>query len=184
MTGLRRRLAENLRQRGQHAAFRIAAPDWDDEHLRHLQRALDELTAATRPADPPPAGAADQAPPEPALDEAALAEAATYLWRARHKLALLGDTPKQARQANRFLGTTQDALAGAGLVIQDHDGAAYHPGQSLEVIVMVHDPEVSGETVVETLRPSIYLGDHRIQMGQVVVGCPIEPEHTKEGTRA
>lgn len=159
--GLRRRVADELRQRGQHAAFRIAAPELDPAWLR---RALADLVA--RPA---------------ARDDGAFADAGTGVWRARRKLAQLAEENRTARQAGRQLDRAERALAEAGLVIQDHDGAPYHPGLALEVVAMVDDPEVPTPTVVETIRPSIYLDDRPIQVGQVVVGNPAGKEDSRAG---
>lgn len=162
--GLRRRVADELRQRGQHAAFRIAAPELD---LARLRRALADLVA--RPA---------------ARDDGAFADAGTGVWRARRKLAQLADddrTNRTARQAGRQLDRAERALAEAGLVVQDHDGTPYHPGLALEVVAMVDDPDVPTPTVVETIRPSIYLDDRPIQVGQVVVGNPAGKEDSRAG---
>jgi hypothetical protein len=81
----------------------------------------------------------------------------------------------QARQAGRYLRQCEEALSDAGLVVRDHDGETFRPGRSLEVLVRHDDPTLTTETVLETVRPSIYRGDRRIQMGQVIVGCPSEP---------
>ena len=81
------------------------------------------------------------------------------------------DTTTQSRQAGRYLRTAA-ALTDAGLVVQEHEGDVFHPGRSLEVLVFEEDPALSVETVLETVRPSIYYRDRRIQMGQVIVGRP------------
>lgn len=162
-------LAEELRQRGQHRAFRIAAPAQDWQRLR---RALDELADS----------------PVSTWDESAAVELGNSLWRARHKLAQLADTSQHARQAGRYLDRAERALADTGVVIQDHDGSAYHPGLSLEVVATVNDTIPDAAIVVETIRPSIYLSDRRIQLGQVVVGGPVTQDgpvpQDKEETRA
>ncbi|MEV4088660.1 hypothetical protein AB0J43_51210, partial [Nonomuraea fuscirosea] len=76
------------------------------------------------------------------------------------------------RQTARHLRTTRAALAEAGLVLQDHDGEAFHSGRSIEVLLFQDDPSLSAETVLETVRPSIYLRERHIQLGQVIVGRP------------
>jgi hypothetical protein len=104
------------------------------------------------------------------LDEKRLAEAATQLWRAQRRLAR-GDGPRD-RQTARYLVTCREALTDAGLTMQDHDGDPYHPGRSLEVLAFSDDPGLAAEIVVETVRPTVYLLDRRIQMGQVIVAGP------------
>jgi hypothetical protein len=108
-----------------------------------------------------------------------LADAATNLWRARKRL--VREESRGARQVGRYLLASQEALDAAGVVVQDHDGDDYHPGLSLEVLVFQDEPELKTEKVLETVRPSVYLGDQRIQMGQVIVGCPLGPGNTSSG---
>lgn len=171
MSGLR----ENLRQRRQHRAFRIAPPRWSEDQCAELDDLLVALTALAEAAT----GDADaahevqetaDAPGETVADKA-LAEAATNLWRAQRKLSG-GEPSTQNRQAGRYLRTCREALTDAGLVVQDHEGDTFHPGRSVEVLVYEDDPSLTVETVLETVRPSIYYRDRRIQMGQVIVGQP------------
>lgn len=145
-----------LRQRRQHRAFRIAPP------------ALDDVLAALPAAIP-----GSQSPAPTSLDEQALGELATNLWRAQRKLAEAQRSGSaQSRQAGRYLRTCRDALQHTGIRVQDHDGDPFHPGRALEALAFEEDPSLTAETVRETVRPTVYLHDRRIQMGQVIVGCP------------
>ncbi|WAL64633.1 hypothetical protein ORV05_27255 [Amycolatopsis cynarae] len=157
-----------LRQRRHHPAFRIDPPV-----LGTGQRlALEQLLART-PAAPGPESSEVDSVEEGPVDEKALAEAATNLWRAQRRLAGDGErTSSRERQAGRYLRTVRDALAEAGLVVQDHDGDTFHPGRSLEALLFQEEPGLTTETVLETVRPSVYFHDRRIQMGQVIVGSP------------
>ncbi|HEY4019647.1 MAG TPA: hypothetical protein VGM75_13215 [Pseudonocardiaceae bacterium] len=172
-TRWQREFVENLRQHGQHAAFRIEPPIWNERQRQQLSALLDQLDATIQPTEP-----------GPAFDESALVVAGTSLWQARLKLGKSSDDPKRTRQVNRYLDKTEKALAGLGLVVQDHTGDRYHPGLSLEVIAMVDEPGLTEPTVVETIRPSIYLADRTVQLGQVVVGFPPEPDIGEEDARA
>ncbi|WP_159104605.1 hypothetical protein [Plantactinospora sp. BB1] len=161
------RLREELRQRRHHREFRIAPPMWTES-----QRArLEVLLTAVRDAQPDER----EAPPaEP--DEAALATAVTNLWRAQRRLAAAGERPSpRDRQAGRYLRTSTEALADAGLVVQDHDGDVFNVGRELEVLVYQENPALTAETVIETVRPSVYLHGRLIQVGQVIVGTPTQP---------
>ncbi|WP_053732669.1 hypothetical protein [Nocardia sp. NRRL S-836] len=142
-------------QRRYHRQFRIAAPRWPDPFS--LSALVEQSTT-------------DTGPP---LDDKDLAEAATNLWRARRRLGRLAEEDgREAKRVGRYLQATQRALDEAGLTIQDHDGTDFHPGLSLEVLLTQPDPELSREVVRETVRPTVYLAGKRIQMGQVIVGCP------------
>lgn len=157
MNGLLKRLREDFRQLGYRRAFRIRPPTFD-EPLRHrLEQLLTELTPKT----------------EPEFNLTALAEAMTTLWRAQRKLAQdPAGLSRYAVQADRYLADCRTELSRAGLTVQDHDGDPYHPGRALEVIGYEDAPSCDVETVVVTVRPSVYFRGELIQMGQVIVGRP------------
>ena len=165
-----------VRQWRQHKAFRIAAPRWSGAEYDDLDRYLAELQDLLRQpaADEPVAREPAAEEPPGTDDDAALAEAATNLWRARRKLAQ-GNQENQGRQAARYLRTCSDALAAAGLTVQDHDGEPFHAGRSVEVLLYSDDPDVTAETVLETVRPAVYHHDRRIQSAQVIVAVPTTP---------
>jgi hypothetical protein len=158
--------AARLRQWRQHKAFRIEAPRWSAAQCADIERYLGEL-AEVVPVEVPEVV-------HPAADDKALAEAATSLWRAQRKLAQ-GKQEAQGKQAARYLRTCADALAEAGLTLQDHDGEPFHSGRSVEVLLYSEDPEATAETVLETVRPAVYHHDRRIQTAQVIVAVPIAP---------
>jgi hypothetical protein len=169
-----RRLRAEFRQRAHHRAFRIDEPSIDDR----LRTQLEQVLAAVGPA----ASTERDGSSEPPLDLKALAEAATNLWRAQRKIDQSGDAmSSQGRQSARYLRTCRDALTDLGLVIHDHDGEPYHPGLSIEVVVIQPDPALVEETIVETVRPTISFQAERIQMGQVVVGRPDRDVHDVPG---
>ncbi|MGI9004289.1 MAG: hypothetical protein ACR2GH_22000 [Pseudonocardia sp.] len=170
MSGPMSQIRAGLRQRRHHRAFRISAPTWDDAQIERLEQTLAGFAGLDRPPEPEP----EAPPPAPDLDDAALVDAATNLWRAQKKLEQIEGRP--SRQAHRYLRNSHDALTKAGLVIQDHDGDAFHPGQSLEAVIVQPDPALTAAVVLETVRPSVYLRERRIQMGQVIVGIPAERE--------
>ena len=172
---------EQFRQLRHHRAFRIPPPEWPPEQQEQLAALLRALGAANAAAGPGP-GIDGPGPgidePGPDIDSKALATAATNLWRARRRLTQqTGGDRAQARQAGRYLQACQEALATAGLVVRDHDRERFHSGRSLEALVFNEDPDVDFETVTETVRPSVFLHDERIQMGQVIVSYPVRAEN-------
>jgi hypothetical protein len=96
------------------------------------------------------------------------------VWRLRQKMFdhKSGAPKEEFRQLSRHVSTISDRLADIGLQIQDHTGDAFDSGQSLEVLAFQPTPDVSGEKVIETVRPTVYLSGHRILKGQVIVGIP------------
>jgi hypothetical protein len=168
------------RQRRWPRAFRIAPPRWDAVVRAEVELLLARCTALAARTAEAEAAAQDTAASEPAatppeLRDKPLADAATALWRAQRRLAQETDARTQlSRQAGRHLRTCADALAEAGVMVQDHDGDPYHPGRSLEVLLFQDDPALTAETVIQTVRPSVYLRGRCVQLGQVIVGCPAD----------
>ncbi|MFE5845147.1 hypothetical protein ACFQ7N_26380 [Streptomyces niveus] len=171
MSGRLSRLREDLQQRRHHRAFRIAPLPSDEPSREELARLLASVAASAT--DP---GVEQQAPAESPLKEKALAEAATNLWRAQRRLTRQGEEAStRSRQTGRYLRSCREALDDAGLLVQEHEGDAFHAGRSLEALAFEDDPSLEADTVRETIRPTIYLHGRRIQMGQVIVGCPPKP---------
>jgi len=105
-----------------------------------------------------------------------LAEIATGLWRLRHKMLRPGsDEPVEGMEsAYRHLESLWDTLTEAGVRVHDHTGEPFDSG--LPVRTLAFQPaEVQRETVIETIRPTVYLAEQRIQLGEVIVGTPEPP---------
>src|SRR5262249_51838453 len=77
-----------------------------------------------------------------------------------------------ARRTRRHTATIEDALTDLGVTAQDYDGASFRSGTSLRVLAFQPVPGLTAETVVETVKPSIYFQGHLIQMAEVIVGTP------------
>ncbi|MET7281705.1 hypothetical protein ABZS29_25950 [Kribbella sp. NPDC005582] len=157
-----------FRQWLQHREIRIAEPSFSEAQCRELSELLTLL---------------DRVPEQTAVSEedtGPLAEAATSLWRAQRKLTQAGRSAEN-RQTGRYLRTCAEALAAAGLVVQEHDGTTFNAGRALDVLVYQDDPAMTEETIVETVRPSVYYHDRQIQRGEVIVARPTADESTKVG---
>lgn len=166
-----------LRQRRYHRAFRIAEPRWDKAVSRY--RELFDGYNAERAEQAPETAESPEGGRQLAESDAELARMATNLWLTRKKFLRSTDpNSRDHRQANRHLQDLEKSLNELGVTIKDHDGSRYDPGFVLEVRAFEHDPELSEDIVLETLRPSVYCGSRCIQVGQVIVGRPVDPERT------
>ena len=120
--------------------------------------------------------------PAPVTDEAAplFAKLATNVWRLRARMVdPASDRPREEfRLAYRHLESLWDALAGADVRIVDHTGTPFDSGLSLRVLSFEPKEGLTRETVIETLRPTIFHKDKRIQIGEVIVGSPPETQTT------
>ena len=136
----------------------------------------DFLSMPGEPEDPPQmaAGDAKTIRIEVQLNLSILSDLGYAVWRLRQKMFdhESGAPKEEFRQLSRHVATISDRLADIGLQIQDHTGDIFDSGQSLEVLAFQPTPGVSGERVIETVRPTLYLSGHRILKGQVIVGIP------------
>ena len=78
----------------------------------------------------------------------------------------------EMKRAYRHLESTWDALTQAGVEIIDHTGVPFDAGLALKVIAYQPLPDVSRERVLETLKPTVYFRQERLQMGEVIVATP------------
>jgi hypothetical protein len=76
------------------------------------------------------------------------------------------------KQLARHVETICEALSELGISIQDHTGKPFDSGQLLEVLAIQPTEGILVETVIETVRPTIYRDDRQILKGQVIVGAP------------
>jgi hypothetical protein len=95
-------------------------------------------------------------------------------WKLRQKVfdQVTGEPREEVRQLARHVTVIWDRLSELGLQIQDHTGNAFDSGQSLQVLAFQPTRGILRETVVETVRPTVYFGGKRILKGQVIVGTP------------
>jgi hypothetical protein len=106
-----------------------------------------------------------------------LVDVGTGLWRLGQKMVEPGtDRPLETmRKAFRHWQSTWDALAEAGVEIQDHTGKPFDSGQELIPVLFQPTPGLERERILETVKPSIYYKGKRIQVGEVIVGKPGQP---------
>ena len=73
---------------------------------------------------------------------------------------------------DRHLETIWDNLSQEGIEIVEHTHKPFDPGMSIKVLAYQETPGLERETIIETIKPTIYNKDDRIQMGEVIVGTP------------
>jgi hypothetical protein len=107
-----------------------------------------------------------------------LADLATGLWRLQRRFADgdSKDVPEAWRRVQRDVEMLLARLKEEQLEIQDHTGASYEPSQSLRVAAFQPTPGLDQDQIVETLKPTVYHRQQRIQVGEVIVGIPEKKE--------
>jgi len=141
--------------------------------LRRLEAALREPSAA------PPAPTTV----EPGADGAealstSLGGLATQVWRAIGKTVdpATGEPREDMRRVHRHLEGARDVLKEMGLTINDWINQPYDAGLPVKVLTFQPAPDVERDTVIETVRPTVMWKDRLVQLGEVVVGTPVNPE--------
>jgi hypothetical protein len=108
---------------------------------------------------------------EPGQDRL-LADLATGLWRLRRRLLELSAGNETLRRPLRDAEQLLERLREDGVEVQDHTGTPYDATLSLTVAAFEPTPCLERESVLETLKPTVYHRGHRIQIGEVIVGLP------------
>lgn len=157
------------------AAFRIAPPSLPADLLTTL------IALAAAQATPPTPAPAPQMMQQ-GIAPSALADVAVGLWRLREKMVQPGsDLPQPDMQrAFRAFESTWSALQSAGIRVQAHTGEKYVAGMVLSVLAFQPTPGLQVETIIETLKPSIYFHNTLIQLGEVIVGTPERDEAAQQ----
>ncbi|MHB2149966.1 hypothetical protein ACX8XP_12980 [Calditrichota bacterium LG25] len=103
-----------------------------------------------------------------------LADLATGLWRLKQKMIKSGTNQplESMNRAYRHLESIWDTVVQVGVDIKDHTGDLFDSGMSIKVLAFQPTEGLSREKIIETIKPSVYLKNKRIQMGEVIVGTP------------
>ena len=113
------------------------------------------------------------------IPAALLADLATGLWRLRQRFLDEAGQPQGAlRRPLRDVDMLLSRLREEEIEIQDHTGQAYDPSLSLRVAAFQPMAGVERDRIVETLKPTVYHRQQRIQVGEVIVAIP---EHRGQG---
>jgi hypothetical protein len=107
-----------------------------------------------------------------------LADVGTGLWRMRRNMVPPGTTRliearprEEMKKPFNWLASTWEVLRENTLEIQDHTGDRYLSGQPLKAHFEAA-PDLHEDTIIDTIKPTIYFDGKIIQMGEVVVGTP------------
>jgi hypothetical protein len=101
---------------------------------------------------------------------------ATRLWRLKQKMVKpVTDEPlEDVRRTYRHLESAWELLRDAGIEIQDHTNERVpdHGVFAVNQIAFQPVPGLEFDTVIETVKPSVYYKGQQVQMGEVIVGTP------------
>jgi hypothetical protein len=154
-------MLDDFRQFSFPGPFRIGPPEIPEQ----MQEALERLAQGKD------LGAG------PAESVKLLVSLATELFRLRQKMVKPGTSEprEEVRRAWRHAETMGELFQQAGYEVQDHTGKRFEIGLDLSVVAYQPTAGIDRETIIETIRPSIYHQGVQIQRGEVVVGKPEAP---------
>jgi hypothetical protein len=144
--------------------FRISKPEWPPiEEIRDVLSAL----ISTNTGRPRPAAA------ETKLESVAL-QIGNAVWRIQQRIVdrSSGKLREDYRKLARHVDSISEALCTLDVQIQDHTHEPFVTGLALDVVAFEPCENIQQEIVIETVAPSIYIRDKKLQTGKVIVGTP------------
>jgi hypothetical protein len=152
--------------------FIIPNPEWPNEAKIEEAVLKQVLATLTRPED---AGGEKHYAVPPNVVKG-MADIATSVWKAKGRmLDDAGEVREDMKRVYRHIESALDTLSAIGVELKDHTGSAFDYGLPLKVVTTQDTPGITRETVLETLRPTVFWQKQIIQMGEVVVGTPPAP---------
>ena len=153
-----------------HDQFKISAAHWPNESEVAEALASQMLAAMSRQAGN--GGEVRYAVPPNIVK--GMADVATNIWKAKCRMldGPSGEVREEMKRVYRHVESALETLAELGIALKDHTGNAFDYGLPLKVVTTQETPGITRDTVIETLRPTVYWQKQIIQMGEVVVGIP------------
>jgi hypothetical protein len=132
-----------------------------------------------------PAGATEEKP-VPRMERQTVksyAAIATHAWRAKGRLIDLdtGEPKEGMERVYRHIEGILQALEEDNVSIKDYVGGIYDTGMAVKALAFEPTPGINREMVKETIRPTIIFNNQVLQLGEVIVGTPLEETDNNEG---
>ncbi len=103
-----------------------------------------------------------------------LSEMAVNLWLCKKRLiaAIGNDNNSAEKKYLRPIDNALENLESLGIIIKDFLGNRFVHGMAVNIVSSVPSSSVKEETIVETLKPTIYYRDRLFQIGDVIIEVP------------
>lgn len=107
----------------------------------------------------------------------ALCDIALHAWRLQRRMT--DRTTKEVKEEHRPLArhvtAILDTLERVGLTLRDRETEAYDYGLPEKVVAAERSAAVSRETVLETIRPTLFFRNQIVKAGEIIIALPLEP---------
>lgn len=108
---------------------------------------------------------------------------ANNVWKLQAKMLDTNGSPIEGfERLYRFVEALEDALHDVGVEIKSHNGEVYDTGMAVNVVAWEKRTDSTREEIIETIKPTIRLGNHLIQWADVIATTP--ENESKESTTA
>jgi len=103
---------------------------------------------------------------------------ATQIWRAKNKMvdADTGETREEMKRVYRHIEGAFDVFAQMGVVLNDWRDQPYDAGLPVKVLGFQPTPGLTRDMILEVVRPTVIWKDRLLQLGEVIVGIPVNSE--------
>jgi hypothetical protein len=154
--------------------FSIPTPPWPNE-----QKVIDSVTTSIKTMLSAKDGATEVRHTMPANIVKGMADIATSVWKAKAKMldGASGEVRDEMKRVYRHIEGVLGTLQEIGLEVKDHTGDAFDYGLPLKVVTTQPTQGITRESVIETIKPTIYWQQQIIQMGEVVIATPASTEN-------
>lgn len=106
---------------------------------------------------------------------------ANNVWKLRNKMFDEDGNPKDGfEKVYRPVEALWDALKEIDVTVKSHDGETYDTGLPVNVVAWDKREGVTREEIIETLKPTIRLGDQLLQWADVIAVAPVKAEPKSE----
>lgn len=110
---------------------------------------------------------------------------ANNVWKLRNKMFDVDGNPKDGfEKVYRPVDALWDALKEIDVTVKSHDGESYDTGMPVNVVAWEKREGATREEIIETLKPTIRLGDQLLQWADVIAVAPVKAEPKSENPPA
>ncbi len=81
---------------------------------------------------------------------------------------------EEHRPLTRHVTAILDTLEGLGLTLRDRESEVYDYGLPEKVVAAERSAAVNRETVVETIRPTLFFRNQLIKAGEIIIALPLD----------
>jgi len=103
-----------------------------------------------------------------------LSDLSLSLWRLEKKLTKPGTNQPLEGMSHAYSALTSiwNIVIQSGLTVREYTGLLYDPGLPVAVNGYEEIPEILESTIINTIKPAVFLHGNTVQPGEVIVGLP------------